>query len=84
MCRAGHGAALPGRLQYAERKLQTLVPVTYSAELRSVLISGSLLEKNRAQFLCSLCTHVWALPVIVYEHLILTYVLLYTGVLISP
>ena len=37
-------------------------------------------SNNRAQFLCLPCTHVWALPVTVYEHLILTYVLLYISV----
>ena len=30
--------------QYAERRSQTLVPVPYSAELRSIRISVSLLE----------------------------------------
>jgi hypothetical protein len=34
-------------------------------------------SKNRAQFLYSLCSHVWALSIVVYEHLILTYVFLY-------
>ena len=55
MRRAGHGAALPGRLQYAERKSQTLVPLTYSAELLSVLIYVCLLEKqSRAVFMFTL------------------------------